>query len=389
MFLTMLFLLFLLKIDMSNNWINILAAICLSSLLITTRYEGVFLVLISCALLLLKRRTLVAALIFIAALLPIFVYGLWSMTHGWFFLPNSLLLKGNLPGNSIASVVRFLGYDLAENIYNSPHLLILIVLSLASLAYSIRTGGIDKLNRESIVNIIFIGATLLHLQFARTGWLFRYEAYLMSLGILAVGVSLNSLPFKMRTRKLDCKNLPMYAVSSLLACIILFPFFDRTILSLVLTPLATNNIYQQQYQMGLFLKRFYQGRSVAVNDIGAVTYLADIHLLDLWGLGSLEPAIMKMEERYSSQEILRLTQSENVVVAIVYDSWFQNGTVNRTPQQWVRVGQWTINHQVVAADDTVSIYAVRPSEVESLANNLKRFSVELPSTVIQYGRYVE
>jgi hypothetical protein len=57
--------------------------------------------------------------------------------------------------------------------------------------------------------------------------------------------------------------------------------------SLVITPQASRNIYEQQYQMGMFLKRCYPGKAVAVNDICAVSYLADVRLVDLLGLARM------------------------------------------------------------------------------------------------------
>jgi len=59
-----------------------------------TRFEGLFLVATCTLLLLMRRSFLLAASILAAAALPVTVYGLLALAHGWFFLPNSVMLKG-------------------------------------------------------------------------------------------------------------------------------------------------------------------------------------------------------------------------------------------------------------------------------------------------------
>lgn len=149
------------------------------------------------------------------------------------------------------------------------------------------------------------------------------------------------------------------------------------------------NVYEQQYQMALFIKKFYQGRTIALNDIGAVSYLADIHLLDLWGLASLEPARLRLLKCYDTQQIYNLSERRGAVIAIAYDSWFETDKIGGLPRQWVKIGQWTIPNNVVCGAPTVSLYAVDPSASDELIRNLKEFTTELPADVEQYGKYTE
>ncbi len=48
------------------------------------------------------------------------------------------------------------------------------------------------------------------------------------------------------------------------------------------------NIYEQQVQSAKFLHQFYNTSKVVANDIGAISYYTNIHLLDIAGLGSVE-----------------------------------------------------------------------------------------------------
>ena len=91
------------------------------------------------------------------------------------------------------------------------------------------------------------------------------------------------------------------------------------------TPVASRNIWQQQYQMGLFLNEYYPQAAVAANDIGAIDYLADLHLVDLFGLASREVLQAKLGGEWQSDlagALDRLTSAEGARIAVLYDNWF-------------------------------------------------------------------
>ena len=149
-------------------------------------------------------------------------------------------------------------------------------------------------------------------------------------------------------------------------------------------PQCTTNIYQQQYQMALFIRKYYQGSSVALNDIGAVNELADIHLLDLWGLASLQVAKARRNNQYGAEEIAGFADQRESGSP----SSTTPGSALPVPSTWVRLGTWTIRNNLVAGSDTVSIYAVQRDEVPYLAQCLRDFYRQLPADVIQRGPYL-
>ncbi|WP_370576019.1 hypothetical protein [Methanomethylovorans sp.] len=171
--------------------------------------------------------------------------------------------------------------------------------------------------------------------------------------------------------------------NSLLLLIVTSPLTDRGFISLTQIPQATNNIYEQQYQMGLFLKQYYIGESVAVNDIGAVSFIGDVKTLDLIGLGNIEVAKLRMKNLYDTKKIQDLATENDVKIAIIYDHWFTGGM----PSDWIKVGQWTIPNNVICGGDTVSFYATNPEEEKKLEENLKMFSSNLPMDIKQTGNY--
>jgi len=66
----------------------------LASLLPIVRYEGLFAIVTSCVFLFFNRRYTYALMLGAASVVPLFIYGFISQFNDWFFLPNSILLKG-------------------------------------------------------------------------------------------------------------------------------------------------------------------------------------------------------------------------------------------------------------------------------------------------------
>ncbi len=347
--------------------------LALAPLLTATRYEGLFLVFMACLVLAARRRFGLAAALGLAALVPPFVYGLVSIAHGWYALPNPVILKGalgeGLTGWRRSALVPFLG-GWAE-LARTPHLLALVVLAAVPLLARWRAPS----SRAGTLLIVFIGTTILHVQYARTGWFYRYEAYLVAFGIVAVAVALDGLGDRVRPVGLPAA----LASAAALVCAV------RGVRSHLETPGAVGNIYEQQIQMGRFLHRFYPGEAVAANDIGAIDWLADLRVLDLWGLASREVAEAKLSGRYTTAGIAELARAERVRVAVIYERWLE--AAGGVPPDWVRAGRWRVARNVVLGDRTVAFYAVDPAEAAPLADHLRAFAPELPPGVAQLGPY--
>jgi hypothetical protein len=131
--------------------------------------------------------------------------------------------------------------------------------------------------------------------------------------------------------------------------------------------------------MGRFLRQYYQGQAVAASDIGAIDYLADIKLLDLAGLGTVETAGAFLRGTYDDVFLRQLARAKRVKIAVTYESIFGGGP----PAAWVVVGKWRIPLNVVCYGDTVTFFAVDPSEAPRLRQHLLDFSHKLPPQVQQ------
>ena len=366
--------------------------------LVLIRYESYALLVITGLLFLLRRRWKMSAGICLAGVLPLVTYQVISVAHGWSWLPNSVLIRTGVSNagagtgsghssilSSIISRVYGVLSNFISNLDTGLHLVALIVVSGTLLLISMnRTSSFWTLRKVMVT--VFILAALAHLMFGHIGHFFRYEAYLIAPGLFVSACIIPEVtPISMPGLTGISKRMLLILVSFLA----LIPLTIRIEDSLALTPVACRNIFEQQYQMGMFLQRYYPDASVAVNDIGAVSYLTHIHLLDLVGLASIEVLQLKHVGEYNTEYIQELCKKHGVRIAIVYDSWLERIAIRENPLQWKKVGEWRIVDNVVCSDDVVSFYAVQPSEMEKLVQNLRNYSSILPVHVKQIGQYME
>lgn len=206
-----------------------------------------------------------------------------------------------------------------------------------------------------------------------------YEAYLIVLGFFAIIPALSESASKGLTPKGERKRVS-YLGLTMIVLISCLPLLNRSAFAFNQIARATQDIYSQQYQMAKFLQDYYQGQEVALNDIGVVNYLADVHCLDLWGLADREVLKEKRARTYDSDSMANLARANSVKVAIVYDDWFAE--FGGVPSQWVMAGQWMTPNNIILGSNTVTFYAVDPSEAIRLAENLRTYSPNLPSHVL-------
>jgi hypothetical protein len=354
------------------------------------RFEGMVFVFVVSVGFILRRQVRRGGLFALLGFLPIAGYGLVSELHGWPWIPTSVLLKS---GFASAGNPKLLLPDLLHRVFinlrDGAHLVALILLVILLDAVARREEG-WVWNVERVMAGIFVGMGVLQLGLARVGWFYRYDAYLVALGILVVACR-----FKILMTILEAPRTPrsksradwakggaaLLLVASMFFCLV------RGANALRKTPQAIANIFEQHYQMAMFVKRFYTHSTVALNDVGAVNYFADVHCLDLLGLTTAEVARLRMRGAYRREDMARLAASRGARIAIVTDAYFDS--MGGLPREWARVGQWGIHNNVVTGSDTVSIYAVDSGEQEALLAHLAEFSAELPPGVVQSGLYLQ
>jgi hypothetical protein len=351
--------------------------ILLGFFMVSVRYEGMFPVAVICLMLIIKRRWAYALSLGFFSFLPVLIFGIVSMSMGWRFLPNSILLKGKIPQYSLNGLVSLL-YKGYWSIVDNPHILALLLAALLILLYILRRG--HTWSQGTIMLVMFSATTLMHMLFSRAGW-FRYEAYLVTFGILTIAVA--GLP-ELPAISFDGlkNNLLRYLTASVLVILLLMPLLRRTVIPWIRTQPASRNVYEQQYQMGLFMKDYCQGKTVAANDIGAINFLGDIRCIDVIGLSNMEIAELTRNNLLTRTAYSNQLHKNKVEIGVVYAKYFP------VPPGYITAGEWTIPNNTICSDSVVTFFAKDSMEAKQLMQNLRSFSSRLPSDIKQSGPYL-
>ncbi|NIM20067.1 MAG: hypothetical protein GTO51_07410 [Candidatus Latescibacteria bacterium] len=362
-----------------RRWLLVLAPV-----LMMTRYEGVFAVFAVCMLLALRRRHRYALAVGLLGLLPVSVFAVISVANGWFAIPNSVLGHASGPSNA-RSLFSVLGYLVRAftRIANNNHLFIISAVSLFLYVLSIRRWRWFDFQPAMIS--LFLITLVLHTQLAELGMFYRYEAYLMGVSVLIVGLTAAEFGERGKENEARQRWLHYVAIAALVSLFVL-PLGTRGVRALQQTPTAAANIYEQQYQMGMFVREYYTGRGVGTNDVGVVNYLADIRHLDLLGLTNIKVARARMFGEFGKNTVASFGRDFDLRIAIIYDHWFHGW--GGAPSEWTKVCEWTISNNVVCGGATVSFYATDSLGASNLVENLRSYAPRLPAGVSQAGPFV-
>ncbi len=345
----------------------------LAMLLVAARYEGMFTIAVVCLLLLLtqRRRGLWSALyIAVCGAAPIIFYGMYSLSQGWYFLPNSVMLKSStFDLSQPLGILSLFGLRALIHMLSVAYIFVLVIGLVCLLC-------IRRDSREAVFSgWITLLVILLHMQFSQTGAFYRYEAYLIISALVALSLLASSKAFALPHWNTLQRAHFRHA---LVGVIVLIPLLSHGIKMLLEVPQAMTNNYQQQYQMAQFVQEYYNESGLALNDIGAVSYFSNIHLLDIVGLASLDVGRLTLEQNRqppTAAQIAALARENNVTIAIVSEGWVD------IPPEWIRIASWTITNNVIAASDTVLFYAINAAEAQILRANLRAYSRLLPEEV--------
>jgi hypothetical protein len=383
----------------------------LAPLLVAARFESLFLIGLAALLFLVRKRIFSGAATLLLGLAPLGILGLISISQGWYFLPNSVLLKGRLPNPlSLKALAALLGAAAAAA-WSNPHVLVLAaaVLAVNLLPRAKRPsksehweggppcgGTLVRFRRrgpsaapmtaaaevpvsvgrpQSIFALLFLSTLAAHVLFAQLGWFYRYEGYLMVLGTAALVLGVRDLWPALAHSAPAAVRLP--ALLALLFVVLVLGI--RGVRATLQIPQASRNIFEQQVQMASFIRGHCEGAAVALNDIGAVIWYANIRCLDLWGLADINVARARLAGTYGPETMAALAKARGVRIAVVYPEWFDR--FGGLPAGWIQVGRWTIEDNIVCGGPTVVFYAVRPEEAKPLAEALASFQADLPPRV--------
>ena len=346
------------------------------------RYEGLLAVVVVCGLFALRGRWITGILLGLVAGIPLLIYGLIALSHDWYLLPNSILMKSensSLPENyHLLELIRYIFGTLGA-IVRSPFIFSAIVPPL--FIYSVRLLREKRAFLLSPAGLFMAGFLLLVTLHARLvsspAAFFRYQSYLLVLGLLAWGIGLAPLftPRHGRLLLISAFTLIPAAVSAG------FIIRQQPIVT------ATTNIYHQHWHLAHFLDAHYGGERIAIHDIGAMNFYADIRSVDLLGLGSIEVARLHLADTYDTQAIERLSSEQGVSIAVLNQGFLDD--FGGMPSGWIVVETWYVPNSVVLGDDTVAFIALSEGDADELRLSLDEYSANLPAEVVRSPLFEE
>lgn len=324
------------------------------------RYENAALSAGAILYLALRGRPWAALALAVGVAVPLVAFSVFLVHLGLDWLPASVLVKaglaqepGALPGSLFRRLQGF-GRDLGPwDLYEAA--------ATGLLGLLLGAGGLrrGRTRAERLLAVAGLFALAGHLALGRFGWFARYEVYLAA--------ALVSLLLYCWRRELP--RLPRGWMWAVVAALLFLPYLRAT----WLTPLAANNIHQQQYQMHRFATEFHRG-PVAVNDLGWVSYRNEAYVLDLAALGTPEALTAARAGEAGWQE--RLVRERGIGLAMIYGEWASAWL----PGDWARLGRLHLGGaRVTPAQAAVDFYATAPAEAVELRARLEEFAATLPA----------
>jgi hypothetical protein len=332
------------------------------------RYENLSVCLFALAFFFVRgrRRYSVYGFVFVAILHTVFA--LFLFHNGSSFLPASVLLKTNSLHTSLFSISKFVNT---------------ITTYFGGLYFSISVFllGYYFFNyKKNVYGVLGFGCAfvmLLHLTIGFTqsvgdfstdqSYFFRYEMYQWTFALLTLAI-------------IGKRMIQKLAQYSPILFILFFAsaemYFCARTNNIVLTiPTASNNIYEQQYQNHRLVSELYK-KSVAVNDIGYVSFQNDSYVLDLWGLASKEIWKLRISNPLKTEWMDSVVTLKGIELAIIYDVWFPF-----VPHAWTKIAELTLTKkQITASENVVAYYATQKETVDDVKRTLRAFQKILPDS---------
>lgn len=340
------------------------------SLMGVVRFESMFYFAVLAFVFMMLKKWEKAVFIILAGFIPIAVFCYINYQHDGYLFPNSVVVKGTkltFDSHFLHQLKQILlgNFLLNASFYKVGFFPLLICLAL--ICRDFKNTKFHNAVQDNLLLIVISLVTICHSMFADLKGLFRYEAYLL------IGFSMAIVP----QVKGFVENFKGYItkeklISGLITVNMALLFYKFFIAHLMLSE-GGKNIYEQQIQSAKFLHAYYNESKVVANDIGAITYFTNIHLLDTAGLASEETIPFNENKRKPDAAfeyfLTRYTADRNYEIAVIYDAWLQP----HIPENWKKAAVLKIKNPVTVSKDEVSIYSINNTAGRELKENIRKF----------------
>jgi hypothetical protein len=331
-------------------------------LLGSSRYEGFFLIAIICLTFAARGRWVAGAVIAAASWVPAGSFGVMSILNGAFFLPNSLMLKAVAESTSgLGSLLKPIGP--ADITFLQRHASLLIVAGVGLAAAVAQAMKDRRAWRPAVLLPVWLVVAILlhgHFTFSPIYWAYRYDAYLLGFAIFVATVTSAEL-----LGALPSGHLVLTAAIVLLTAYL----GDYREALLPRAEIAgAKNVWVEDVAVAEFVARYYPDETIAINDLGAITYYSDAHVVDVAGLGDLEPLlIQRRTHRYTRDDVHEWVGSHHARVAILQVDW--SYMIPLVPGEWSKV----IELALPPDGAKVGFFAIDPTEAVRLRNMVQEY----------------
>jgi len=298
----------------------------------------------------------------------LFYWFLFTRSLGLPVLPSSVLLKSDIAASAtehggLAQISRAILSNFRESISNGLGVLLLLSLVVVFIL-SYKAWQKERNKITIVVGGLTILTGLAHIFGGTVGLMFpRYVIYVNTMVMISTLVL--------------GRFWLVQANGKHTGFIVSFLVTASYIMTTFLTPKASQNIYQQQYQMHRFVVEYWK-QPVAVNDLGWVSYNNPGFVLDLVGLGSEEVRRLRMTGGgYDAKTLFSLVERRHVSLIMIYDDWFKL----KIPIGWQKVA--ILNTSKVSAwSDQVSFYITPTANQAKVLDLLHQFGKTLPTGAV-------
>lgn len=334
------------------------------------RFESMFYFVILAFLFLLIKKWKDAFGILLIGFIPIVVFCYFNYQHDGYLFPNSVIVKGtkftfdsHFPHQ--LKTVFLDNFLLNISFYKIGFFP--IMMCLIFIIRDFRTKNFQLIINDHFLLIVISLLMVCHSMFADLKGMFRYEAYILTGFSMALIPKLKGLFEHFRTYIKKELIISGLVLANIFLLVYKFSFAHKMLID------GGKNIYEQQIQSARFLHSYYNESKIVANDIGAVTYFTNIHLLDMAGLGSKETIVFNENKRWADKQfqgfLTQYTITNDYDIAIIYEAWLQN----HIPENWRKVAELKINNPITVARDKVSIYSINKNNIDKLKQHVRNF----------------
>lgn len=347
-------------------------------LLMATRFESMALVLVACGILAYYKFWPEVIKLGVISFIPVIAFGIFSVSKGGFFMPNSVVLKSIIPGFNAEEISWYMQQQFFPRFFTNEEqyntLGVQRLLLILPLVYLVFRRSIIKDAQYSWLLIMLMACTIFHISFMTFSFYGRYETYLVASSVLIC----STLFVKYSKVQFNGTITMPQVIGGLFGIILFAPVVTRSLTVFNKASLGAIWTYDQQYQMGQFVHKYYDNDGVVFNDIGAVSYFSEGKKVDILGLGNNDIGKMRKAHLNSPAYIDSLSRKRNIKIAIVYEPRFRKYMLG-----WQKVASWDIPWEdPISFYDSVTFYSLNSSDVPSLRENLKQYQASLPKEIV-------